>query len=67
MKLQLKKKQLKSLKENALSNLETNQVAGARGATFGSRIDCNSYVVCHTHPAICQSIGLCPSKDICYQ
>ncbi|MEJ6476016.1 hypothetical protein [Pseudoalteromonas piscicida] len=64
MKLQLKKKQLKSLQAKDLNNKATRRIAAA-GATFGSRIDCGSWQICDTHPAICESMGLCRSADIC--
>ncbi|MDK1288968.1 hypothetical protein [Pseudoalteromonas umbrosa] len=65
MKLQLKKKHIKDLNAKNLNAQQTKQIGAGRGATFNSRIDCNSYYICDTHPAICQSIGLCPSIDMC--
>ncbi|MEI5640325.1 MULTISPECIES: hypothetical protein [unclassified Pseudoalteromonas] len=59
MKLRLKKKPLKSLRADQLQRTVTQQIAA--GEYEVSKIDCNSWQVCNTHPAICESLGMCPS------
>ncbi|MDK1288969.1 hypothetical protein [Pseudoalteromonas umbrosa] len=52
MKLNLKKKALKSLHNNQVDLALTKEVAGARKTRFAPQ---HSWQICPTHPAVCTS------------
>ncbi|KKE80892.1 hypothetical protein [Pseudoalteromonas luteoviolacea] len=52
MKLNLKKKALKSLQNNQINSALTKEIAGARKTRIAPQ---NSWLICPTHPAVCTS------------